>query len=183
MTDCVEGVCQCAVRAHLPAPQSVAYNRIWSSTVRDVEDRSYELNWSYEQPSNKMNDSDNDQQADELASFISVRVEKAENVLALGSIYRQVREYRHRVDRSAVGQKKQHFRQVIHHLEARSNFRIRIAAVDAHHCEGQIADLYFNSKSPLWRKTARGVFDCFAVFDQYSYTNDLVCFVFRFQLT
>ena len=122
----------------------MAYHRIWSTgdVARDVEDRSYELNWSYEQPSNPQSRNDSDEF---LASFISVRVEKAENVLALGSIYRQVREYRHPVDRS-VGPKKQHFRQVIHHLEARSNFRVRIAAHDAHHCEGQMADLYFNSK-------------------------------------
>jgi hypothetical protein len=41
----------------------------------------------------------------------------------------------------------QHFRQIIHHLESRSSYRVRIAAHDAHHCEGQIVDIYFNRMS------------------------------------
>ena len=142
--DCVQGVCQCSNRAHLPKPQSVNYipirSPISSSSSRDAEsDRSYQLNWSYEQPIDGSNISDED-----LASFISVRVEKAEQVLALGVVYRQVREFRHPVERTVRNQ--QHFRQIIHHLEPRYSFRIRIAALDAHHCEGEIADIYFNRK-------------------------------------
>lgn len=73
--------------------------------------------------------------------MLTIRLERAESVLGLGAIYRKVKEYRQRIE---AGQYR--YQQAIHHLEIHSNYRVRIVAYDSHHCEGQVAETYINSK-------------------------------------
>ena len=98
------------------------------TTASELDDeRSYLVLWSY--PSH-----------DTVNVTLVVRVERAENVLGLGPVYRKIREYRHKADPGPI-----RFQQAIHHLEIHSSYRVRVAAYDSHHCEGQIAEVYLNS--------------------------------------
>ncbi|XP_057372477.1 platelet-derived growth factor receptor alpha-like [Daphnia carinata] len=125
--DCVEGVCRCGSRPRLPKPEELATHEITvASGLHD--ERSYLVSWSYRGPLEEATD-----------TTVVVRVERAENVLGLGPVFRKVREYRHNVVPGL-----NFFQQPIHHLEFHSNYRIRILAYDSHHCEGQIAEVYLN---------------------------------------
>lgn len=69
------------------------------------------------------------------------RVEKTFN-LGFGSIYRKVKDYRqiYRGD---------HYLQMIHKLHSESNYRLQVAAEDAHHCEGNAAEVYIKSMTMI----------------------------------
>ena len=69
----------------------------------------------------------------------SSRVEKTIN-LGFGSIYRKVKDYRQ------IYQGDQYM-QMIHKLQSSSNYRLQVAAEDAHHCEGYLADIYIKSSA------------------------------------
>ena len=60
--------------------------------------------------------------------------------LGFGSIYRKVKDYRqiYQGDR---------YMQMIHKLQSSSNYRLQVAAEDAHHCEGYLADIYIKSNA------------------------------------
>lgn len=124
----MDGVCRCSSRPRLPKADELATHEI--ATASGLHDeRSYVVSWSYAPPLNAID------------TTLIARVERAENVLGLGPVYRKVREYRHTVAPGA-----NLFQQAIHHLEIHSNYRIRIVAYDSHHCEGDIAEVYLNSK-------------------------------------
>lgn len=125
--DCVEGVCRCSSRPRLPKPEELATHEITTASGLDDE-RSYLVSWSYLASLRDATD-----------TTLVARVERAENVLGLGPVFRKVREYRHNVVPGL-----NLFQQPIHHLEMHSNYRIRIVAYDSHHCEGHIAEVYVN---------------------------------------
>lgn len=60
--------------------------------------------------------------------------------LGFGSIYRKVKDYRQ------IYQGDQYM-QMIHKLQSSSNYRLQVAAEDAHHCEGYLADIYIKSSA------------------------------------
>lgn len=125
----MEGVCRCSSRPRLPKPEELATHEITTASGLDDE-RSYLVSWSYLASLRDATD-----------TTLVARVERAENVLGLGPVFRKVREYRHNVVPGL-----NLFQQPIHHLEMHSNYRIRIVAYDSHHCEGHIAEVYVNSK-------------------------------------
>ncbi len=127
-SDCVDGVCRCSSRPRLPKPEELTAHAITTSSGLH-DDRSFLVLWSY--PSLK----------EALDVSLIVRIERAENVLGLGPVYRKVREYRHKAEPGP-----NRFQQAVHHIENHSSYRVRVAAYDSHHCEGQIAEIYLNSK-------------------------------------
>lgn len=98
------------------------------------DERSYVVSWKYSAATT--------QQEEEDDITLMARVEKADNVLGLGPVYRKVREYRHNVEPGRPNL----FQQTIHHLEIHSNYRVRVVAYDSHHCEGLAAEVYLNSE-------------------------------------
>ena len=60
--------------------------------------------------------------------------------LGFGSIYRKVKDYRQIYQGD-------HYLQMIHKLQSDSNYRLQVAAEDAHHCEGSIAEIYIKSNT------------------------------------
>lgn len=151
--DCVEGLCRCSSRPRLPVPEGLTAKIISTSSVHDDE-RSYMVLWSYP-PLHDVED-----------VTLILRIERADNILGLGAVYRKIREFRHKAEpgpnrfQQAVhnlGIKSKsssiwllvlcipHFLLFANSLDARSNYRIRVAAYDSHHCEGHFAELYLNS--------------------------------------
>lgn len=130
--DCVDGVCRCGSVPRLPKPQelSASFIRPMSNMPDDV---SYLITWTY--PENVS-----------AAEVLAVRIERAEKVMGVSSIYRKIREFHHKAELAGVDRNHK-YQQPIHLLEPYSSYRVRVAAQDAHHCEGYVAELYLNSKS------------------------------------
>ncbi|XP_046461802.1 uncharacterized protein LOC124208127 isoform X3 [Daphnia pulex] len=134
--DCVEGVCRCSSRPRLAKPEDLTTHEITTSSGTLDDERSYVVSWKYSAAATQ------EEEEDDIT--LMARVEKADNVLGLGPVYRKVREYRHNVEHPG---RPNLFQQTIHHLEIHSNYRVRVVAYDSHHCEGLAAEVYLNRDS------------------------------------
>ena len=105
-----------------------------ASNIQQHDDVSYLITWTYP--------------PDEAALLMIVRVERAEKVMGVSSVYRKVREFRHSVESVDQQQEKYHtYQQPVHSLEPHASYRVRVVARDAHHCDGLVAELYLNSET------------------------------------
>lgn len=127
--DCVAGVCRCGSVSRLPKPQQLSATPMRpASNIQE----DYLITWSFP--------------PDGAAAVIVLRIERAEKVMGVSSIYRKVREFPHKVELVDPQHK---YQQPIHSLEPHASYRVRVAARDVHHCEGHVAELYLNSKTPV----------------------------------
>lgn len=124
----MDGVCRCGSVPRLPKPQDLSASVMRPASNDDI---SYLISWTYPD------------KASEAAVMLVVRIERAEKVMGVSSIYRKVREFRHSVEPI---DRFHRYQQAIHLLEPHSSYRVRVVAQDSHFCEGYIAELYLNSK-------------------------------------
>ena len=102
----MEGICKCQNRPLLPRPESVNSELIPTAGQRDGF-RSYRITWSYNPPDSSSKGARNDSSPmvdmPEVSAMV-LRVERAESVMGVGSVYRKIREYQHRMNQQPFQQ-------------------------------------------------------------------------------